>query len=164
MGNFVGSVVYSVDPKGRFNFPANMKKSLREDAEETFIIVKGDECCLYAYPNDQWEERLENINSLELEDEVITFQLRDILDECVTAKLDANQRLTLSKDFLNKVKISDKIKIKGVLNRVEFWNPEVYEEYKQNNLDKQSRSEIRRILLNSNFNVKKEKKVNEKAD
>ncbi|MFP4369781.1 MAG: division/cell wall cluster transcriptional repressor MraZ, partial [Candidatus Kapaibacterium sp.] len=65
MAFFKGQELFSIDNKGRVNIPAKMRKALSPDANDTFIITRGTDKCIYAYPMDEWkkyEEKLENLN------------------------------------------------------------------------------------------------------
>jgi len=64
--SFKGQYEHSIDAKGRVAFPAKLRKSLSPSAQERFTIVRGQESCLYLYPEDEWshvEEKLSRINN-----------------------------------------------------------------------------------------------------
>jgi MraZ protein len=44
-------------------------------------------------------------------------------------KIDAQQRIAVPKELLVFAEIDKKVTIAGVMNHLEFWNPEEYEKY-----------------------------------
>ena len=45
-----GEYQYTLDPKGRLNFPAR----LREELGERFVVTKGLDGCLFVYGMEEW--------------------------------------------------------------------------------------------------------------
>ena len=64
MSSFKGSYAYSVDSKGRFNIPAKLRKYVSPDANDTFVITRGYEKCLFVYPLDEWARLEQSIRLL----------------------------------------------------------------------------------------------------
>ena len=57
----IGEYSYSIDAKGRLNFPAK----LREDLGDRFIIAKGlGDNCLFVYSLEKWQSVETKINDL----------------------------------------------------------------------------------------------------
>jgi MraZ protein len=54
MSSFKGSYEYSVDNKGRVNIPARLRKYVSPEANDTFVITRGYDACLFVYPLDVW--------------------------------------------------------------------------------------------------------------
>ncbi|HLX12368.1 MAG TPA: MraZ N-terminal domain-containing protein, partial [Bacteroidota bacterium] len=54
LSSFKGSYTYSVDSKGRINIPAKLRKYVSPDANDTFIVTRGFEKCLFVFPADEW--------------------------------------------------------------------------------------------------------------
>lgn len=129
MSFFKGQETYSIDNKGRVNIPAKMRKSMSPEANDTFVVTRGTENCIVAYPLDEWkkyEEKLQNLNQF---DEKNRFFLRTILMWSEEVGLDAQQRVTLPKKLIDFAQIDSKTTIVGMVDRIEFWNPENFEKY-----------------------------------
>ena len=60
MSRFKGEETYSIDSKGRVNIPAKMRKSMSPDAGDTFVLTRGFETCIYAYPMDEWKKKADS--------------------------------------------------------------------------------------------------------
>ena len=50
MSFFKGQETYSIDDKGRVNVPTKMRKSIQPEAGDTFILTRGVDKCIVAYP------------------------------------------------------------------------------------------------------------------
>ena len=48
LNTFTGEFSYTVDTKGRVNIPAKFRKALSADNEDTFIITRGMDPCVWA--------------------------------------------------------------------------------------------------------------------
>ncbi len=99
------------------------------EAKDTFVITRGTEECIVAYPLDEWkkyEEKLQNLNQF---DEKNRFFLRTILMWSEEVNLDSQQRISVPKKLLDFAKIDSKITIVGMVDRIELWNPEKFEAY-----------------------------------
>ena len=59
---FIGEYSHSLDSKNRMIVPAK----LREGLGEKFVITKGLDGCLYAYPISEWEMLEEKLKKLPL--------------------------------------------------------------------------------------------------
>ncbi|MFP4543727.1 MAG: division/cell wall cluster transcriptional repressor MraZ [Bacteroidota bacterium] len=129
MAFFKGQELFSIDNKGRVNIPAKMRKALSPDANDTFIITRGTDKCIYAYPMDEWkkyEEKLENLNQYDSQNR---FFLRKLLMWSDEATLDGQQRISVPKKLLEFAGIKNKVMIVGMVDRIELWDPEEFDKY-----------------------------------
>lgn len=129
MAFFKGQELYSIDNKGRVNIPSKMRKALSPDANDTFTVTRGVDKCIVAYPLDEWrviEERLEKLNQY---DEKNRFFLRVLLMWGEEVGLDGQQRISLPKKLLEFAEIDTKVKIVGMIDHIEFWNPDEFDKY-----------------------------------
>ena len=57
MINLLGEYDCKIDSKGRFMFPAGLKKQLGTEAEKGFVVNRNLHAdCLVVYPIDEWEK------------------------------------------------------------------------------------------------------------
>ncbi|HAW08511.1 MAG: division/cell wall cluster transcriptional repressor MraZ [Chloroherpetonaceae bacterium] len=129
MSSFKGSEIYSIDSKGRVKIPARMLRSLSSEASETFMLNMGRNGCIYAYPKDEWEEIERKLKSLNQFAEKDIFFLRRYLMDITEVQLDGQQRLSIPQKYLEPAKISNEVEILGVLDHLEFWNPQKLKDY-----------------------------------
>ena len=135
MSRFKGEETYSIDSKGRVNIPAKMRKSMSPDAGDTFVLTRGFETCIYAYPMDEWKKKEESLEGLSEYEEKSRFFLRVLLQYSQDVKMDAQLRIALPKELLNFAGIDKKVTIAGVMNHIEFWNSDEYEKYMKSHQD-----------------------------
>ncbi len=129
MSSFKGSYSYSVDSKGRINIPAKLRKYVSPDANDTFVITRGFEKCLFVYPLDEWNKLEQSIRGLSPSDSKHRFFTRTLLQYATESQLDGQARVIIPQQLLQFVGIKDEVLILGVLERIEVWNPKFYEEY-----------------------------------
>ncbi|MFQ5797970.1 MAG: division/cell wall cluster transcriptional repressor MraZ [Bacteroidota bacterium] len=129
MSSFKGSHSYSVDSKGRINIPARLRKYVSLDAKDTFVLTRGFERCLFVYPLDEWNKLEQSIRGLSPSDPKHRFFTRTLLQWATEAQLDGQARIIIPKELLQFAGIENEVLILGVLERIEVWNPKVYEEY-----------------------------------
>lgn len=129
MSAFKGSYEYSIDNKGRINIPAKLRKYVSPEANDTFIITRGFEKCLFVYPQDEWNKLENSIRALSPTNPQHRFFMRVLLQQAVESQLDGQSRITIPKDLLQFASIEDEVTILGVLEHIEVWNPKEYKQY-----------------------------------
>lgn len=131
MSSFKGSYAYSVDSKGRINIPARLRKYVSPDANDTFVVTRGYEQCLYVYPLDEWNRLEESIRQLSSTNPRHRFFMRTLLERATESQLDGQFRISIPKELLHFAHIENDVLILGVLEHIEIWNPGKYEEYQK---------------------------------
>lgn len=132
MSSFKGRYLYSVDEKGRVALPAKLRVNLSASAKGNFVITRGFEKCLYVYPQDEWNKLEQFVRGLSFLDARHRFYARTLFELANDSKLDNQYRLTIPIELINFADIKSEVLIIGVLERIEIWNPTVYEEYQKN--------------------------------
>jgi MraZ protein len=129
MTAFMGIYDYSVDNKGRVNVPLKMRKNLTPDSNDTFVVTRGFEKCISVYPLKEWdiiENKINELNSFKEKDRL--FQ-RTFLMWASHQELDSQSRISLPKNLLEYADIKSEVKIIGVGERIEIWDPKVFSTY-----------------------------------
>ena len=129
MSSFKGSYSYSVDNKGRINIPSKLRKYVSPDANDTFIITRGYEKCLFVYPQDEWNRLEASIRLLSPTNPKHRYFTRTLLERATESQLDGQSRITIPRELLRFAAIENEVLILGVLERIEVWNPKLYQEY-----------------------------------
>lgn len=131
---FIGSFTYNIDAKGRIAIPAKLRKSLKPEANETFIMTRGTAKCIDIYPLDQWNElvagKLEKLNTFDPKEAMF---VRMFLQEAAEDKMDTQSRLLIPKNLISYAGIEKEVFILGAIKKIELWNPEIYKKYIQEN-------------------------------
>ncbi|MEE9429851.1 MAG: division/cell wall cluster transcriptional repressor MraZ [Melioribacteraceae bacterium] len=152
---FLGSYKYSIDSKGRISIPAKMRKSLKPEANETFIMTIGTEKCIVVYPLDEWKKLNEKI--LEKTEEFITLDdraRREMFSNATDDKFDTQARLLLPKHLIAHAELEKEALIIGVMNKIEIWDPKNYDTYR--NGGEQTYSEMMENVMSKKEKVKGE--------
>lgn len=129
MSSFKGSHEYSVDSKGRINIPARLRKYVSPEANDTFIVTRGYEKCLFVYPLDEWNKLEQSIRDLSATNPQHRFFMRTLLELATESQLDGQSRITVPRELLQFAGIENDVLILGVLERIELWNPRIYQDY-----------------------------------
>ena len=129
MSSFKGSYEYSVDKKGRINIPSRLRKYVSAEANDTFVVTRGYERCLFVYPLDEWNRLEQSIRQLSATDPRHRFFMRTLLERATETQLDGQSRVTIPRELLQFAGIENEVLILGVLEHIEVWNPIVYQEY-----------------------------------
>ena len=126
---FRGNYTYSIDNKGRISVPAKLRKHVTGEANDTFIMTRGTATCIDIYPMDQWqkvEDKLLQLNSFNPEEALFK---RMISQYATDGTLDSQSRILIPQSLLDYAKIDKEVLILGAMEKIEVWNPKVYEEY-----------------------------------
>jgi len=129
MSSFKGSYEYSIDSKGRINIPAKLRKYVSPDANDTFVVTRGFERCLFIYPLDEWNALEQTVRRLSPSDPKHRFFERTLLQWATESQLDNQARVTIPRELQQFAGIESAVLIIGVLERIEVWNPQVYADY-----------------------------------
>jgi len=130
MSSFKGSYMYAVDEKGRVNLPSKLRKYVSPEANDAFVITRGFEKCLFIYPVDEWNKLEENLRNLSSYDPEHRRFIRTLLELASESQLDGQARLSIPQELREYANIQDQVRIIGTLDKIELWNPAVYDEYK----------------------------------
>ncbi len=129
MSSFKGQFRYTIDSKGRINIPAKFRKAISPEANETFVITRGMENCIYVFPLDEWNKTEEKLRRLSTNRKDIRLFIRMTTSYASESQFDKQGRIAIPQYLIDLVKIKKEILIIGTLDKLEIWNPELYEEY-----------------------------------
>lgn len=122
----------SVDDKGRFSIPASLRSALSNEAENTFMIVRGTESCLFAYPKDEWVKFWDRIEQLPVTPETTRLRNR-ILSSLKETRIDAQGRVTLTQKLKELADIGNEIVVVGSNDKMTLWTPDNWKQHLASN-------------------------------
>ncbi len=134
MARFRGRYDFSIDQKGRINIPSKFRKLLSPEAEETFVICRAPDGCLWAYPKDEWEKFEDTLVKMPVSREVNKFQ-RAIQNTLNDSTLDKQGRVSLTPLQMKIAGIDKEVSIIGRGSYLEIWDTGRFEEYTGNGED-----------------------------
>jgi MraZ protein len=126
---FLGEYDVPIDDKGRIFVPADIRKKLPPEAVDTFVVVRGFDRCLTAYPQHIWEEKAREILNLRQTERKVRVFIRGMLSQAAEVKLDRQGRASIPRKLLQRVGIEDHMVVIGALDKLEFWNPEDWAQF-----------------------------------
>lgn len=126
---FTSEYESKLDAKGRLVLPSRIKAQLPEGDSE-LVIRRGFEPCLIIYPMVEFKKVFSKISGLNEFNEEYRLLQRNFLSGIVTVELDGNGRFLIPKLMLTYAQVEKDAMLVGIGNKVEVWNPTVYEKHK----------------------------------
>lgn len=123
---FYGERVHKMDNKGRVSFPSKFRQKI----SGSLIITRGDENCLIAYPQEEWDEYGEKLKRLPSSDKLAQAYIRDIYSYAEECVIDTVGRIKLTDKLANYASITDTVVFIGKPGKIELWSPEVLEKHR----------------------------------
>ena len=121
-----GEFQHGVDEKGRLIIPASFRKHLGE----VFMLQKGQEGCLFAYPMETWgklEGKLNELSDFNLDNRNLKRRFFSAAREC---DVDRQGRTLIPQDFREYANLAKEAFVVGVGDRIEIWDKETWERYR----------------------------------
>jgi MraZ protein len=135
----LGEYQHSLDEKGRLIIPAKF----REDLGDNFVITRGLDNCLFAYPLSQWKAIEEKVKELPTSQAETRAFVRMFFSGAVEAELDKQGRIIIPQQLREHARIDKDVYVIGVSTKVEIWAKEIWGNYA--NQAEQSYEEIAAI-------------------
>ena len=132
---FIGEYTYSLDSKGRVNIPAKFRQSLSADSQNTFVITRGLDPCIWVYPLEQWKEIENNLRNLSSVKNIHRTFVRDTARYASPSTYDKQGRITLTPSLTEYAGLEKDVLIIGMINKIEIWNPNTLKIVDQQNLE-----------------------------
>ena len=132
---FIGEYAYSLDSKGRVNVPAKFRQSLSEDNENTFVITRGVDPCIWVYPLSHWKEIESNLRNLSSILKIHRTFVRNTARYASPSTYDKQGRITLTPSLIEYADLDKDALIIGMINKMEIWNPDRLDETDQQNME-----------------------------
>jgi len=120
---FIGEYAYSLDSKGRVNIPAKFRQALSEDNENTFVITRGMDPCIWVYPLSQWKEIETNLRSLSSLSKIHRTFVRNTARYASPSTYDKQGRITLTPSLIEYAGLEKDALIIGMVSKMEIWDP-----------------------------------------
>ena len=129
---FTSEYESKLDAKGRLVLPSRIKAQLPEGGGHELVIRRGFEQCLILYPMVEFKKVFSKISGLSEFNEEYRKLQRNFFSGTVTVELDSNGRMLIPKNMLTYSSIDKDVILVGMGNKVEIWNPSIYEKHQIN--------------------------------
>jgi MraZ protein len=126
---FLGEYEVPVDDKGRIFLPAELRRNLEPEADDTFVVIRGLDGCLTGHPRNLWSRIAQQMLQLPWKEQRVRLYTRALLSQATEVRLDRQGRASLPKKLLARAGISDRLVVIGALDHLEFWEPEAWQGY-----------------------------------
>lgn len=125
---FIGEYHHNIDDKGRLAIPIKFRIQLEKGA----VVTRGLDDCLFLYSQNEWDALANKLSKLPISKSNTRSFSRFMLAGAMDIELDKQGRVILP-DYLRKFAgVKKKVVIAGLYNRLEIWDEEKWEKYKQN--------------------------------
>jgi len=123
---FIGEYNHNLDNKGRLAVPVKFRDDLKKGA----VVTKGLDGCLFLYTMSEWKILAEKLSKLPISQSNTRAFARLMLAGAMDVQVDKQGRMVLP-DYLRKyATLKKKIIINGLYNRLEIWDENNWEKYK----------------------------------
>ena len=128
MKPLIGTHECKADVKGRIMLPSSLKKQLSTVLQDGFVLKRAVfQNCLELYPITEWNELIENVNSLNRFKKKNNDFIRRFTAGVRLVELDSSSRFLIPKDLIDFAGISKNIVISSSVNIIEIWDKSSYE-------------------------------------
>ncbi|KFZ40653.1 MULTISPECIES: division/cell wall cluster transcriptional repressor MraZ [Thermoactinomyces] len=138
---FMGEFRHNIDDKGRLIIPAKFRESLGS----SFVITRGLDRCLFAYPPSEWTQLEQKLKALPFTKADARKFTRFFFSGASEVEFDKQGRIHIAPHLREYARLKKECVIIGVSTRVEIWCKEQWEEYYCNS--EESYNEIAESLI-----------------
>jgi len=121
----MGEYKHNVDVKGRMIVPAKF----REGLGDSFVVTRGLDKCLFAYPLDEWKVIEEKLKQLPLTKKDARAFTRFFFSGAIECEIDKQGRINIPQNLRNYADLEKECVVIGVSERVEIWANDKWKEY-----------------------------------
>ena len=123
----IGEYIHTLDGKNRMSLPVKFRKEIGN----SIVIAPGLDNCLSLYTVREWQKISSKLSdSSMLASDNRSFS-RFMFGQAVDVGVDSQGRILIPENLKNRSKLSSKVVVIGVQNRVEIWNEKAWNDYKK---------------------------------
>lgn len=122
---FMGEYHHSIDDKKRLIIPAKFREQLGDE----FVITRGIENCLFAYPKENWDKITQKLESLPFTKKDARAFVRFFLSGATMAEFDKQGRVNITQPLIEYAHITKDCVVIGTGDRLEIWGSEEWDKF-----------------------------------
>ena len=127
MFRFRGRFEHTIDKKGRLSIPSGFRLEIQRRSEEAPVITNYRDH-LALHPADEWNNKeLDLLEMSDLQPDVQNYQ-RFVVSGAAESPIDSQGRILIPAYLREHAELETKVIIAGVLDKIEIWNPERFED------------------------------------
>lgn len=142
-----GEYTHSIDEKGRIIIPSK----IRSNFGNGIIITRGMDGCLFGYSFAEWEKLVYKLESLTFTKKDNRNFVRFFTSGAIALEFDKQGRINIPNYLSEYANLESNVIIIGVINRIEIWNKEKWNNFLSDNVE--SLSDISENLFASNLDL-----------
>jgi MraZ protein len=144
-----GNFEVTLDPKGRFMLPAQLKKQVGEGVS-SYFLMHGVGPFLELYTEAQWAVVEDQLIALNNNNDDVEELMLDMFGTLQPVEIDAAGRITLPKRMIKYADLNKDIVVQGLLTKTLIWDQETFEK-ERDSRTLERRKELRRNFLGSGY-------------
>lgn len=122
---FMGEYNHTIDKKGRLIVPVK----LREGLGDKFVVTRGLDVCLFAYPLEEWAVWEDKLKSLPITRSDARAFKRVFYSAATEVEKDKQGRILIPQNLRDYARLENEVVIIGVSDHIEIWSESVWKEY-----------------------------------
>ncbi|MCS6979724.1 MAG: division/cell wall cluster transcriptional repressor MraZ [Flavobacteriales bacterium] len=134
--SLIGEYDCRLDSKGRFMFPAPLRKQLGPEFEKGFVVNRNlHQRCLVLHTMEGWaalNKKLARLNRLIKQDDIL---VRRVTGGATPVEPDATGRILIPKSLADYAGLNGDIKVVGSNDIMEVWDKKTYEDFMSADFD-----------------------------
>ncbi len=115
---FLGEYQHSLDDKGRVVMPSKFRDALKPGC----VITKGQERCLFVFPQDRWDAEVERVMALPRTNRRNRNFARSFFAGASDQTLDKQGRIGVPPSLRDYAGLDKDVTVVGVADRIELWD------------------------------------------
>ena len=143
----MGEFHHTIDEKNRIIIPSKF----REELGNSFVVTRGLEGCLFAYPLVEWNRITNQLKSLPFTKKDARNFSRFFLSGATTAEFDKQGRINIASPLVHYADLKKNCVIVGVNERLEIWAEEKWNAFLDQN--EEDLSDIAEHLFDKDFDL-----------
>ena len=143
----MGEFHHTIDEKNRLIVPAKF----REELGNSFVVTRGLEGCLFAYPIVEWNNIVSKLKTLPFTKKDARSFSRFFLSGATITEFDKQGRINIASPLVHYADLKKNCVIVGVNERLEIWAEERWNQFIQDN--EEDLSEIAEHLFDKDFDL-----------
>lgn len=124
---FIGEYSHNLDEKGRLAIPVKFRNLLKKGA----VVTRGLDNCLFLYTEFEWQKLAEKLALLPISQSNSRAFARLMLAGAMDVEIDKQGRIVLPEYLRIFAELKKNIIVAGLYNRLEIWDQEKWNTYKQ---------------------------------
>jgi MraZ protein len=122
---FMGEYQHAIDTKGRLFIPARFRQGLGDH----FVLTKGLDGCLFAYPQPEWDALEQKLKCLPFTKGDARAFVRFFFSGAAECEVDKQGRILVPANLREYARLEKDVVVIGVSSRVELWAREQWDSY-----------------------------------